>query len=269
MKIFSNSIPIVANEFEDTGVVKRGVTVEDSTQEDSTNMYDDSSEESEDDNEDDQEKEDEQSYIEEKVEENGRIRRRVVFKNNLNTSSSKENENSYEEEEEEQDENRITKSSDANKNNVKEFTNKKNLIKEKIETALSKLKTDRENDLNSDSDSEFDETENEDDSGLEGEEFKDDYESENDYETDKIDCEERRKRKVSESEETQIIAKKSKPWDENFGFESSALKWKENLAQKASDAFLERQNNSQNLYKLVYGRNIAILIIFLRTLYPF
>ncbi len=35
--------------------------------------------------------------------------------------------------------------------------------------------------------------------------------------------------------------------------ETSALKWKENLSQKAADAFIARQNTTANLWKLVYG----------------
>lgn len=31
------------------------------------------------------------------------------------------------------------------------------------------------------------------------------------------------------------------------------MSWKENLAQKAKDAYLERQSNSTNLMKIVYG----------------
>lgn len=36
--------------------------------------------------------------------------------------------------------------------------------------------------------------------------------------------------------------------------EQSAVRWKENLAQKAADAYYERQSNSANLMKLVYGK---------------
>ena len=40
---------------------------------------------------------------------------------------------------------------------------------------------------------------------------------------------------------------------EEDGQEDSAVRWKSNLAQKAADAFLERQATTQNLWKLVYG----------------
>jgi hypothetical protein len=38
------------------------------------------------------------------------------------------------------------------------------------------------------------------------------------------------------------------------GPEESAVRWKANLAQKAADAFLERQSTTHNLWKLVYGK---------------
>lgn len=38
------------------------------------------------------------------------------------------------------------------------------------------------------------------------------------------------------------------------GNEDIGLKWKENLAKKAEDAFLERQTSTKNLMKLVYGK---------------
>jgi len=38
------------------------------------------------------------------------------------------------------------------------------------------------------------------------------------------------------------------------GLEESAVRWKANLAQKAADAFLERQSTTHNLWKLVYGK---------------
>ena len=36
-------------------------------------------------------------------------------------------------------------------------------------------------------------------------------------------------------------------------FFSGVLRWKENLAQKAAAAFLQRQQDTPNLQKLVYG----------------
>ena len=36
-------------------------------------------------------------------------------------------------------------------------------------------------------------------------------------------------------------------------YSSGVLRWKENLAQKAAAAFLQRQQDTPNLQKLVYG----------------
>ncbi|KAG8327223.1 Glycoside hydrolase 2 (Mannanase, beta-galactosidase) [Homalodisca vitripennis] len=52
---------------------------------------------------------------------------------------------------------------------------------------------------------------------------------------------------MSVNEESSSVSSED---DEN---ESSAVNWKANLAQKAADAFVERQNSTANLWKLVYG----------------
>lgn len=41
--------------------------------------------------------------------------------------------------------------------------------------------------------------------------------------------------------------------DEVTALVKSNLSWKDNLAQKARNAYLERQANTENLMKLVYG----------------
>lgn len=54
--------------------------------------------------------------------------------------------------------------------------------------------------------------------------------------------------------------------DEVTALVKSNLSWKDNLAQKARNAYLERQANTENLMKLVYGVfsmvKTHILIIF-------
>lgn len=40
--------------------------------------------------------------------------------------------------------------------------------------------------------------------------------------------------------------------------DDTAVNWKTNLAQKAADAFLDRQNSTANLWKLVYGKYIKV-----------
>lgn len=61
----------------------------------------------------------------------------------------------------------------------------------------------------------------------------------------------------------------------NMGFESSdedaegavdkiienSMSWKDNLAQKARNSYLDRQSNSTNLMKIVYGVFSAVSII--------
>lgn len=42
--------------------------------------------------------------------------------------------------------------------------------------------------------------------------------------------------------------------------EKSAVRWKANLAQKAADAFLERQSTTHNLWKLVYGKHNGYIV---------
>lgn len=78
------------------------------------------------------------------------------------------------------------------------------------------------------------------------------------------------KRKFSESgnneEADQSGSKRHKvDTSEENDFESSAVKWKEKLAEKALSAFIERQNNTQNLYKLVYGKCIMIFTYYYNT----
>lgn len=52
----------------------------------------------------------------------------------------------------------------------------------------------------------------------------------------------------SESEESDSSEEEKKTSD------TSAVNWKTNLAQKAADAFIERQASTANLWKLVYGK---------------
>uniref|UniRef100_A0A1B6G6J2 Bms1-type G domain-containing protein n=1 Tax=Cuerna arida TaxID=1464854 RepID=A0A1B6G6J2_9HEMI len=56
---------------------------------------------------------------------------------------------------------------------------------------------------------------------------------------------------MSVNEESSSVSSED---DEN---ESSAVNWKANLAQKAADAFVERQNSTANLWKLVYGQDVS------------
>lgn len=42
----------------------------------------------------------------------------------------------------------------------------------------------------------------------------------------------------------------------------TSVNWRDNLAQKARNAYLERQSNTQNLMKIVYGAINAVSLFF-------
>lgn len=46
--------------------------------------------------------------------------------------------------------------------------------------------------------------------------------------------------------------------DEGVDEDTTGTNWKSNLAQKAADAFVERQNSSANLWKLVYSKYLLL-----------
>lgn len=48
--------------------------------------------------------------------------------------------------------------------------------------------------------------------------------------------------------------------DEEMDAVENGLNWRDNLAQKARAAYLERQSNTQNLMKIVYGAINAVNI---------
>lgn len=50
--------------------------------------------------------------------------------------------------------------------------------------------------------------------------------------------------------------------DEEMDAVENGLNWRDNLAQKARAAYLERQSNTQNLMKIVYGAINAVNIFF-------
>lgn len=72
----------------------------------------------------------------------------------------------------------------------------------------------------------------------------------------------------SDDEEYQVESEiKSNEFDENedsddtdfqTGVENSNVNWRDNLAQKARNAYLERQSNTTNLMKIVYGAINAV-----------
>lgn len=61
------------------------------------------------------------------------------------------------------------------------------------------------------------------------------------------------KEEDSDPEQDEEITVKSESESSEDNEDTSAFNWKSNLAQKAADAFVERQNTTANLWKLVYG----------------
>lgn len=55
---------------------------------------------------------------------------------------------------------------------------------------------------------------------------------------------------------------------ENQSDKESGVNWRDNLAQKARTAYLERQSNTKNLMKIVYGmfNEVSVISIDVRTL---
>lgn len=277
LKIFSSSKPIISSEFQDANAFTSENVIED-TKEDENDKVEDTApskilSEDEDDFEDSEGEEEEEeeeknkNFCEEKVEADGRIRRKVIFNDEMDDDSTTDKESDTSDDEE------------SLKNENFEFRGlKKDLdIKSKITEVLNKLEIKdsvSKKDAKSESSSE--------ESGIE-------------MELEDIRKEEKRKHSSSESEEEDenvkkrlkgdetsdedddeemgtaakgkenavedkkkklkgFVSSEEEADDEDNDYEMSAVKWKENLAQKAADAFIDRQNSTQNLYKLVYGK---------------
>ncbi|KAK9873822.1 hypothetical protein WA026_002180 [Henosepilachna vigintioctopunctata] len=194
------------------------------------------------------------SYTEEKVEDSGRIRRKVVFTDVLTSSLSDEekilNENSDIEDEDqefisdhisdsESESHKIQSTQNSvyqEKNNIhvsntdNRSCEKGNSIHDKITDVLKHLSQKKINEDESENHNDIDESDDDNISDEQGSSS----DSEMDSETEEM-----------KEENTTTNAEN----DEN----TMGVKWKENLAKKAQDAFLERQSSSHNLMKLVYG----------------
>lgn len=111
------------------------------------------------------------------------------------------------------------------------------LIKNKISEALNFLESTKEDSKQNDDDESFDEFSDEDSrAGLEMNDRASDFE-ENASEEDDEEGEEKDDIEMDESEEEV----------------ADELKWKRNLAEKAKEAFINRQQNNINLMKMIYG----------------
>lgn len=118
------------------------------------------------------------------------------------------------------------------------------LIKNKISEALSFLEATKKDIKKGNDDESFDELSDEDSrAGLE----MDDADRASDFEQE-----------MSENEDDEVEGnegeeKKDIEMDENGEEVADELKWKRNLAEKAREAFVNRQLNNKNLMRLVYG----------------
>lgn len=100
-------------------------------------------------------------------------------------------------------------------------------------------------------------------SGLTDSAFSDDGSSDSSEEISQTDVSDE---DIEEESDTEIKSEEDSMEDEESikeesseGEEDTAVNWKTNLAQKAADAFLDRQNSTANLWKLVYGKYLYIL----------
>ncbi|KAL0281214.1 UNVERIFIED_CONTAM: hypothetical protein PYX00_002269 [Menopon gallinae] len=258
LKIFSDSTPIVSSEFKD-------ISNPEKASEDLRKQESDDSSDEEDNGENAP-----PNYFVENVEEDGRIRRKVVFaeKDCEGSDSSGDDEgesdgdlNDGEDDDEEDsdantdEENEVetTKPQPTGEQRVKK-DEKADYIKTKISDVLKKLEQ-REVSMKKDNqkpiaekidEDDVDEDDNEDDEDDDDDDDDDDDVSETEGKSNK------RKLPESDSNEDGKRIKINENLEED-DFDSSAVKWKEKLAEKALSAFVERQNNTQNLYKLVYG----------------
>ncbi|XP_017781271.1 PREDICTED: ribosome biogenesis protein BMS1 homolog [Nicrophorus vespilloides] len=233
------------------------------------------------------------NYKVEKIEDSGRIRRKVVFEESddvlneklaMSEDDDEDEDNDDEEDPEEDDESSEDESVEESKikpktqpeyiqlkenkdigihskitDVLKNLNTKK--VSEKVSDSTKKVvkskKEESESDDDDSSDDErnlskikamkidkFEEVEFDDESDNEDEEDGDD---ENDDEDDESDDEDSRKDNNSKNED-QASESESDDGEVDLG-----LKWKDNLAKKAEDAFFERQKSSKNLMKLVYG----------------
>lgn len=113
-------------------------------------------------------------------------------------------------------------------------------IHNKIADTLNKLQNPSKRDLSSvQTDSAFsDDDSSQSDSGKEESSFFDGSDSFDEDESDGHECK----------------SDDDKYSNDEVMNDTSTIKWKDNLAQKAADAFVERQNSTANLWKLVYGK---------------
>lgn len=169
------------------------------------------------------------NYQEEQVEDSGRIRRKVVF----NTSDTEEQFDNSESDSDDEDD-----LSGSFKVKSQPEPKARDDVCSKIKEVLNDLESKKS-------------LTKEDSSDEDGESSEDDYEENLKQNTrDDSDVEDFNSGDDTDSENSDVNDE-DKSGD---GDEDTTLKWKDNLAKKAQDAFLDRISSTQNLMKMVYGK---------------
>jgi len=127
---------------------------------------------------------------------------------------------------------------------------KENEIRKKIANELAKLdKINQESNSSTWNEQEQDYS----DDNIEYDEDSDEDDSDSDKEDD-INAKESDENEVEDKDiKISLVGKSSKKNLQETNVDST-LNWKKNLAQKAANAYYERQNSVANLWKLVYGK---------------
>ncbi|XP_029679284.1 ribosome biogenesis protein BMS1 homolog [Formica exsecta] len=173
--------------------------------------------------------------VKRKSNEEGNVRQKKKKKTSINATI--ENDNLDESELTGDQKNDFKKSTDVYHSLSKESDK---LIKNKISEALNFLESTKENSKQNNEDESFDELSDEDSrAGLEMNDQASDFEENASEENGKDDEE------GGEKDDIEMDESEEEVTDE--------LKWKRNLAKKAKEAFVNRQQNNVNLMKMVYG----------------
>ncbi|KAL3286904.1 hypothetical protein HHI36_001390 [Cryptolaemus montrouzieri] len=188
------------------------------------------------------------SYREEKVDDSGRIRRKVVF-DYLEGPLAEQEKDSDEEHSHKEDENSVVMNEKQQRLNNNTLKKTGNHIHEKITDILKNLEHKRniENVFSKDDFENFSEDDSENSSEDDSENSSEDERSLR-LSDENISSGEENDADLEDVEDDIKSLCDDENEDGNMG-----VRWKENLAKRAQDAFLERQNSTQNLMKLVYG----------------
>lgn len=202
-----------------------------------------------------------ENFHEERVEDSGRIRRKVIFdttddfSNSLSNESEDDDENDDEDEDEDGIKEVVSTSfvyTNLRDNKDKDIHTKVSSILKELDSKQDKLKKDDnvsgQNSLKINEGASEESSDSSDDEINLGNEILDKSVELN------IDD----KMNDSSNEEGSDEEENFEDNSEKDDVYEMEVKWKENLAQKAKDSFLNRQNSNRNIMKLVYGKFILI-----------